>query len=108
MATDSTPLSVHRNDHLTVGEVIKGMNEKTNNTTLLNTLLDEKVIDVHLFITVSKNGIELINDPVIGSDHNYSEDADLLLDDLIFYVDFNDYCFQAESKVIDLLEALKL
>ena len=69
---------------------------------------DNQAFDVHLFVTVSKNGIELINDPVIGSDYNYSEDEDLLLDDLIEYVDFDDYCSQAEAKVFDLIEALKL
>lgn len=69
---------------------------------------DVQAFDVHLFITVSKNGIELINDPVIGSDYNYCEDADPLLDDLIGYVDFDDYCSQAEVKVFELIEALKL
>lgn len=69
---------------------------------------DVQAFDVHLFVAVSKNGIELINDPVIGSDYNYSEDADLLLYDLIGHVNFNDYCFQAESKVFELVEALKL
>ena len=69
---------------------------------------DVQAFDVHLFINVSKNGIELINDPVIGSDYNYCEDADLLLNDLIGHVDFNDYCSQAENKVFELIEALKL
>lgn len=69
---------------------------------------DVQAFDVHLFVTVSKNGIELINDPVIGSDYNYCEDANLLLDDLVGYVNFNEYCSQAEVKVFELIEALKL
>lgn len=54
---DDAPISVHRNDHLTVGEVIKGMNEKTNNTTLLNTLLDEKVIDLSMLLPEARKRV---------------------------------------------------
>lgn len=53
---DDAPISVHRNDHLTVGEVIKGMNEKTNNH-LLNTLLDEKVIDLSMLLPEARRRV---------------------------------------------------
>lgn len=68
---------------------------------------DVEAFDVHLFVTVSKKGVELINDPVVGSDYNYSEDADLLLDDLIDCVDFEDYSSQARNEVVDLIGTLQ-
>lgn len=68
---------------------------------------DVEAFDVHLFVTVSKNGIELINDPVVGSDYNYCEDVDLLLDNLIGHVNFEEYVKQAKSEMVNLIEALQ-
>lgn len=57
MATDSTPLSVHKNDDLTVGEAIKRIGETKSNNHLLNTLLDEKVIDLSMLLPEARKRV---------------------------------------------------
>ena len=54
---DGTSLSVHKNDDLTVGEVIKRMGETKSNNYLLNTLLDKGVIDLSMTLAEARRQV---------------------------------------------------
>ena len=65
---------------------------------------DCHAFDVHLFITVSKNGIELVDDPIIGSDYNYDDDQtpDQILENL-----YSEHGDGAENQISQAKEILK-
>ena len=65
---------------------------------------DCHAFDVHLFITVSKNGIELIDDPIVGSDYNF--DDDLTPEQLLEYL-YNYHGDLAENQIKEAKEILK-
>lgn len=63
MLKDSTPLTVHKNDDLTVGEVIKGLNETIHTNKLLNMLLYKNVIDLSMTLAGARKRVrELLVD----------------------------------------------
>lgn len=65
---------------------------------------DRDAFDVHLHVTITRNGVTLIdNDPVIGADYNYQEDANDLLKYLIGHFD---QCYY-ENQAYNELEALR-
>lgn len=65
---------------------------------------DCDAFDVSLVITVSKNGIELHADHVVGSEYNYIDETtpEALLEDL-----YNDYGELAEPQIIEAKKVLE-
>lgn len=60
---DGTSLSVHKNDDLTVGEVIKGLNETIHTNELLNMLLYKNIIDLSMTLADARKRVrELLAD----------------------------------------------
>ncbi len=68
---------------------------------------DVDAFDVQLTVTVTRNGVTLIDsDPVIGGDYNHEEDASGCLKDLEEYFDLGDYTSKANEELKAMRKAL--